>query len=157
MRILLTGATGYIGKRLLPILLEDGHNVIACVRDRTSLDTDDISPEHQDQIEIFQVDFLKEIDLDAAPKVFDVAFYLIHSMSSSMSNFDELELKAARNFGDYLDQTQARQIIYLSGIVNEDKLSKHLESRLQVEKTLNQSKVPLTPLRAVLHLRSLGI
>ncbi len=148
MRILLTGATGYIGKRLLPVLLEQGHEVIACVRDRSSLDTDNIRKELQNQIEVFQVDFLQEVDMKKAPVDFDVAYYLIHSMSSSIKDFDQLEAQTARNFVDYLDQTKAQQIIYLTGIVNEKKLSKHLESRLQVEHILNASKVPLTAIRA---------
>ncbi len=148
MRILLTGATGYIGKRLLPVLLEQGHEVIACVRDSSSLDTDDIQEEHLQQIEVFQVDFLNEVDIKKAPLDFDVAYYLIHSMSSSIKDFDQLEAQTAKHFVDYLDQTKAQQIIYLTGIVNEEKLSKHLESRLQVEHILDSSKVPLTALRA---------
>jgi uncharacterized protein YbjT (DUF2867 family) len=148
MKILLTGATGYIGKRLLPVLLEKGHQVVACVRDADSLDLDDISQERLDQVEVFEVDFLEPVDTDKAPKDFDAAYYLIHSMSSSITDFQDLEAQTARNFVDYMDQSEARQIIYLTGIVNEQKLSRHLQSRLRVEQILNESRVPLTALRA---------
>jgi uncharacterized protein YbjT (DUF2867 family) len=148
IKILLTGATGYIGKRLLPVLLEEGHQVVACVRDADSLDLDDISNDRLGQVEVFEVDFLEPVDVEKAPKDFDVAYYLIHSMSSSISDFEDLEAQTAQNFVNYLDQTEARQVIYLTGIVNEEKLSKHLQSRLRVEQILNESKVPLTALRA---------
>lgn len=145
MKILLTGATGYIGKRILPVLLEAGHEIIACVRDPLSFE---YPKQHRDRIQLFQVDFLEEVPLEEAPKDFDVAYYLIHSMSNSISDFEELEAKAARHFRDFIDQTQAQQVIYLTGIVNEEKLSRHLASRLQVEKILGESKVPLTAIRA---------
>lgn len=143
MKILLTGATGYIGKRLLPVLLEEGHEVICCVRDKS---TYEVKPEWN--VEVFEVDFLEPVDIERAPKDFDVAFYLIHSMSASISDFQPLEERAAQNFVDYIDQTSAQQIIYLTGIVNSDKLSEHLESRLATENILGGGKVPLTALRA---------
>jgi len=143
MRILLTGATGYIGKRLLPVLLEQGHEVICCVRNATRLE---LEPEWS--VEVFEHDFLYPVDLDNAPLEFDAAYFLIHSMSASISQFQSLEEKTAHNFRDYVEQTTARQIIYLTGIVNEEELSKHLESRLAVEQILEQGKVPLTALRA---------
>lgn len=145
MKILLTGATGYIGKRILPVLVEQGHQVICCVRNPHSFEWKE---GWEDQVELFQVDFLQEIDMERAPRQFDVAFYLIHSMSNSIRDFAKLEKKAAHNFRRFIDQTDARQVIYLSGMVNQDALSQHLESRLQVEQTLEQSKVPLTSLRA---------
>ncbi|PHN07150.1 SDR family oxidoreductase [Flavilitoribacter nigricans] len=145
MRILLTGANGYIGKRLLPVLVEAGHEVIACVRTPSSFEW---KKGWKDQVTLFQVDFLEEIDLDTAPLDFDIAYYLIHSMSSSVDDFAALEEKAARNFLQLTDASQARQIIYLTGMVNDDHLSRHLASRHQVEQLLNEGKVPLTALRA---------
>jgi uncharacterized protein YbjT (DUF2867 family) len=145
MKILLTGATGYIGKRLLPVLLEAGHEIIACVRNPNSFEQ---PKNRKDQIELFQVDFLEPVLMEEAPTDFDVAYYLIHSMSNSISDFQELEAKAAQNFRHFIEKTRARQIIYLTGIVNEDKLSKHLASRLEVEKILAQASVPLTAIRA---------
>lgn len=145
MKILLTGATGYIGKRILPVLLEAGHEIIACVRDPKSFE---YPKRHRDRIRLFQVDFLEEVPLDEAPKDFDVAYYLIHSMSNSITDFAELEARAARHFRDFIDQTEAQQIIYLTGIVNDEQLSKHLASRLQVEHILCTAQAPLTAIRA---------
>lgn len=145
MRILLTGANGYIGKRLLPVLVEAGHEVIACVRTPGSFEW---KKGWEDQVSIYQVDFLEEIDLDKAPLDFDIAYYLIHSMSSSVDDFESLEEKAAQNFLKLTNASNARQIIYLTGMVNDDKLSRHLASRHRVEQVLNEGKVPLTALRA---------
>lgn len=145
MKILLTGATGYIGQRILPVLLENGHEIIACVRDRNSFS---FPRNFSDQIQIFEVDFLNKVPIDRAPVDFDAAYYLIHSMSNSIRNFDRLEAKAAHHFLDYINLTKAQQIIYLTGIANEEKLSKHLNSRLAVEKILQTGKVPLTSIRA---------
>jgi uncharacterized protein YbjT (DUF2867 family) len=69
-------------------------------------------------------------------------------MSSSVNNFEDLEAKSAENFVKFIDQTKCRQIIYLSGISNEKKLSKHLMSRKHVEEILHRSKVPVTVIRA---------
>lgn len=143
MRILLTGATGYIGKRLLPVLLDQGHEVICCVRNAARLE---LEPEWQ--VEVFEHDFLHPLDPEKAPLKFDAAYFLIHSMSTSISEFQSLEEQTARHFRDYVEQSTARQIIYLTGIVNEEELSKHLESRLAVERILEQGNVPLTALRA---------
>lgn len=145
MKILLTGATGYIGKRMLPLLLNDGHEIIACVRDPLSFE---YPKYHRDRIQLFQVDFLEEVPLEEAPTDFEAAYYLIHSMSNSIRDFEALEARAAHHFCTFIDQTSARQIIYLTGIVNEEKLSRHLASRLQVERILGDSSVPLTAIRA---------
>jgi len=145
VKILLTGASGYIGKRLLPVLVEQGHEIICCVRDSKRFE---MKKAFGDNVSVYEVDFLESIDTANAPREFDVAFYLIHSMSSSISNFEDLEAKSAENFLNYIDQTHCKQIIYLSGISNEKVLSKHLISRKHVEDILHQSKVPLTVLRA---------
>lgn len=144
MRILLTGATGYIGKRLLPVLQQQGHEVICSVRDANRFN----APDLEKPVEVVEMDFSNPIDIKNAPLHFDVAFYLIHSLGISVGNFSRVEAQVAENFKNYIDQTSAQQIIYLTGIVNEAQLSEHLESRLQVERILEQSKVPLTALRA---------
>ena len=95
MKILLTGANGYIGLRLLPELLEKGHEVVCCVRDTNRIPLD---PETRKRVTLYEVDFLKEVDTTNFPKDIDAAYYLIHSMSASTSDFDELEAKAARKF-----------------------------------------------------------
>ncbi|MFV8224912.1 SDR family oxidoreductase [Christiangramia aquimixticola] len=147
MRILLTGANGYIGMRLLPQLLEQGHEVICAVRNKNRFTSNE---DLQENVEVVELDFLKD---DTAPqkiKDIDIAFYLIHSMSASTSDFDEKEAQAARNFNKIMAETSVKQVIYLSGIINEEKLSKHLESRKAVEETLYKGKFNLTVLRAAI-------
>ncbi|GGE20167.1 SDR family oxidoreductase [Psychroflexus salis] len=145
MKILLTGANGYIGMRLLPALLKSGHEVVCAVRseDRFSIDQ-----ETRAEIDVIEIDFLEDVKHGKIPKDIDVAFYLIHSMSGSTTDFDELERKTAENFNAYLAETNVKQVIFLSGIVNEKELSKHLKSRKRVEEILYEGRFNLTVLRA---------
>lgn len=145
MRILLTGATGYVGKRLLPELLNSGHDVICCVRDKNRLGLDDATLA---KISVWEVDFLDEIKLENLPTNIDVAYYLIHSMSYSTSGFNEMEAKSAQHFNAYMKKINVTQVVYLSGIVNDKTLSKHLESRKAVEQILYSGTFKLTVLRA---------
>ena len=145
MKILLTGATGYIGQRLLPQLLENGHDVICCVRDKSRFYFDNFT---SSRLTVAQVDFLDCKSLNNLPNDIDAAYYLVHSMSSTTGDFSSLETTSAENFKAWLDQTTAKQVIYLSGIVNEQHLSKHLTSRKNVEGILGAGKVPLTTLKA---------
>ena len=145
MKILLTGATGYIGKRLLPILLKQGHEVVCCVRDKNRFT---IPVSFEKQIEVIEIDFLKKETLTQIPETIDAAYYLIHSMSNSSDNYDELERISAGNFVERLNQTQVKQVIYLSGIVNDKSLSKHLSSRKRVENILTSGNFASTTLRA---------
>ena len=147
MRILLTGANGYVGKRLLPELLNNGHDVVCCVRNKNRLGLDAATLE---KITIWELDFLTEPILENLPDKFDVAFYLIHSMTSSTDKFDELETTAAKNFNIYLNEIGVKQVVYLSGIVNQDHLSKHLQSRLNVEEILYKGNAKTTVLRAAI-------
>jgi uncharacterized protein YbjT (DUF2867 family) len=147
MKILLTGATGYIGQRLLPVLLEKGHEVICCVRDKKRFDT---SKYNTSKLKVVEVDFLQKDTLQNIPEDIDAAYYLIHSMSSSKGDFEDLEKKSAENFRNRIQQTKAKQVIYLSGIINEEKLSKHLSSRKQVEEILASGNFNLTTLRAAI-------
>ncbi|MAO64167.1 MAG: epimerase [Balneola sp.] len=144
-KILLTGATGYIGKRLLPKLIEEGHMVYCCVRDRERFDT---SRYESDRIEVVEADFLKPETLNNIPGDLDAAYYLIHSMNSSKDSFEELEREAALNFRAAISDTSVEQVIYLSGIVNDEHLSTHLRSRKAVEEILSDSSFHLTTLRA---------
>lgn len=146
MKILLTGATGYIGKRLLPFLLEQGHEVICCVRNKKRFPNEGIYK--HPNISLFEADFLKEVKFSHSLKNIDAAYYLIHSMSSNVNAFEHLEEKSANNFVRLIKQTAAQQIIYLGGITNEEKLSKHLASRKNVEEILKKADIPLTILKA---------
>ncbi len=145
MKILLTGATGYIGKRLLPLLVSQGHEVICCVRDKNRFYCPE---EFQNKVSVIEVDFLEIETLNEIPIDIDAAYYLIHSMSGSDNNYDELEKISAENFVYAIDKTNAKQVIYLSGIVNDKSLSKHLSSRKKVEDVLNSGKFAMTTLRA---------
>lgn len=145
MKILLTGANGYIGMRLLPQLLDAGHEVVCAVRDATRLSVDQ---ETLSKISILELDFLADVEENKIPKDIDVAYFLIHSMSSSTKDFDEMEAKTAKNFNTYVKRTSIKQVIYLSGIVNDANLSKHLWSRKNVEELLYQGDFSLTVLRA---------
>jgi uncharacterized protein YbjT (DUF2867 family) len=146
MKILLTGATGYIGKRLLPVLLDQGHEVVCCVRDKKRFPEEGIYK--QPNISLFEVDFLKDIPFSDALKDIDVAYYLIHSMGSNRKDFDTLEEASAHHFISLVQQTAVRQIIYLGGITNEEKLSRHLGSRKKVEEILSASGIALTSIKA---------
>ena len=145
MKILLTGANGYIGMRLLPQLIDGGHEVICAVRDAERLSIDN---ELRSKIAIVEIDFLKDAEPEKLPQDIDVAYFLIHSMSSSTKDFDEQEAVTARNFNSYMSVTNVKQVIYLSGIVNEENLSKHLWSRKNVESILYEGSFELTVLRA---------
>jgi uncharacterized protein YbjT (DUF2867 family) len=145
LKILLTGSTGYIGQRLLPVLSGNGHEVICCVRDKARFD---VKKYGSPSLSVIEVDFLKPETLQNIPKDIDAAYYLIHSMATSTGDFEKMEETSAINFKNVIQQTRARQVIYLSGIVNEEVLSKHLTSRKNVEILLGSGSYSLTTLRA---------
>lgn len=150
MHILLTGSTGYIGRRLLPVLLADGHHVTCLVRDKRRFDSDDFTKEQLAKITLVEGDLTNLDSLHEVPKKVDVVYYLVHSMSTSYPDFSSLEEKSALNFVGMVNNTAAQQIIYLGGIANDDELSKHLESRKNVEEILKKAKAPVTILRAAI-------
>jgi uncharacterized protein YbjT (DUF2867 family) len=144
MKILLTGTTGYIAQRLLPLLLEGGHELFCCLRDKGRFDLE----KYKDfNITLLDVDFLNAGSLSVIPDDIDVAYYLMHSMSAA-SDFSEMEGQTATNFKHRLEQTNARQVIFLSGIINDTELSRHLDSRKNVEEILASESYALTTLRA---------
>ena len=153
MKILLTGANGYIGKRLLPVLLKEGHFVYLSVRDKNTVQ---IPEGHKQQVAIVEVDFLDKESINRLPNELDVAYYLMHSLSAGSNSFSKLEENLANNFVNYIEATTAKQTIYLGGISNDDDLSKHLKSRQKTEEILLASTVPLTSLRAAIIIGSGG-
>ncbi|MDP4185623.1 MAG: SDR family oxidoreductase [Bacteroidota bacterium] len=144
MRILITGSNGYIGKRLIPVLLKEGHHLICCVRNKHRLS---VFSDRQD-VELLEIDFSLPIPAAIIPPEIDAAYYLIHSLSSNIGSFEEQEKKCARHFIQFVEKTKCKQIIYLSGIANSDQLSEHLQSRRKVGEILREGKIPLTELRA---------
>jgi uncharacterized protein YbjT (DUF2867 family) len=144
MKILLTGATGYIGKRILPILVNKGYDVVCCVRDKSRFNPPQSLKE---KISVIEIDLLNKSSLTEIPNDIDVAYYLVHSMATA-DNYRLLEQQSAINFRDRLSNTNVKQVIYLSGIVNESNLSKHLLSRKTVEEELEKGSFNLTCLRA---------
>lgn len=144
-KILLTGATGYIGKRMISVIAAQGYKVVCCCRDASrfskSLDID------ESLIDVIEVDFLKPETLGTIPEDISGAYYLMHSMSNT-DDYENSEKICAENFAQIIEKTQCEHIVYLSGLVNEKELSRHLSSRYQVEKTLMECKVPVTVLRA---------
>ena len=144
-KILLTGATGYIGKRMISVIASKGYKIICCTRDISRFDL----PEgiYKERIEVIEVDFLVKDSLSAIPKDIDGAYYLMHSMNTS-SDYEEMEKTCAQNFVEAVSATNCEQVIYLTGLVNEKKLSKHLSSRKMVENILAKGNYHFTALRA---------
>ena len=141
MKILLTGAGGYIGSRLMPVLIEAGHEIVALTRSRARL-----SIPIGDQI--IEADLLEPKSLDAIPKDIDAAYYLVHSMGEHSNGFAAKEAESARHFCQAIEQTNAKQIIYLSGLAHGKQLSEHMQSRKLVGEILEKSSIPTTILEA---------
>ncbi len=150
MRILLTGSTGYIGRRLLPVLVTHGHHIICAVRDPRRFDYEDFDESLLQRIEVIKADLSDAASLEQLPKDIDAAYYFVHGMSNSYTDFSTLEDRMVENFSAYIATTSAQQIIYLGGISNAPELSRHLRSRLHTEEVLRQSGKPLTVLRAAI-------
>jgi uncharacterized protein YbjT (DUF2867 family) len=147
MKILLTGANGYIGTRLLPVLLEQGHEIVCMVRDKRRFAAES---DFGKEVTIITGDLLEPETLSNIPQDIDAAYYLVHSMSSGGEQFSEQESESALHFVKAIQPTLCKQIIYLTGIVNDNDLSKHLSSRLAVEKELKKSGIAYTILRAAI-------
>lgn len=144
MKVLLTGANGYIGKRLLPLLVKEGHEVVCSVRDR---DRFHIPPTLRGKVQVVEVDLLQPGTYANIPKDIQGAYYLVHSMSAS-KDFADMELAAAKYFTQAMADFSLQHLIYLTGIVNESELSEHLASRKAVEEQLAQGPYHFTALRA---------
>ncbi|NQT94134.1 MAG: DUF2867 domain-containing protein [Lentisphaerae bacterium] len=145
-KILVTGATGYIGGRLVPELLIRGYNVRVMVRAA--------SPEHQERWPEAEIAVADALDRDALERALDgvhTAYYLIHSLLLGPGGFEEAELKSAGNFAKAAETAGVHRIIYLGGLGDMGKsLSPHLQSRMQVAQTLDRGAVQTTILRAAI-------
>lgn len=148
--VLVAGATGYIGGRIVPELLARGYKVRVMVRAK--------SPEHRDrwpEAEVVVADALVEDQLTDALKGVDTAYYLIHSMLIGLHKFEDADIQAARNFRTVAEQQGVKRIIYLGGLGDtRTTLSTHLASRAQVAEEFKRGSVPTTILRAAIILGS---
>ncbi len=145
-RVLVTGATGYIGSRLVPVLLAAGHTVRVLTRSADRLRERDWAGD----VEVVEGDATSRQDLDKALADVDVAYYLVHSMDGGDS-FEDRDRELARTFGLAAQSADVQRIIYLSGLhPNETKLSAHLASRVEVGNLLMASGVPTIVLQAAI-------
>jgi uncharacterized protein YbjT (DUF2867 family) len=143
MRVLVTGATGYVGGRLVPKLLERGHQVRVIIRDQHRLD--DVP--WRDTVEIIHGDLADQDAVATAVAGQDVVYYLVHSMSSS-GDFEKLERRVASNVAIEAKKAGVSRIVYLGGLHPEGPLSRHLGSRKEVGDILMSSDVPTIALQA---------
>lgn len=140
--MLVTGATGFVGGRLVPQLLATGHDVVALVRDADRYDA-------PDGVEVVEGDLLEPGSFAAALDV-DVAYYLVHSMHAG-GDFAERDRRAARNFTRAASEAGVGRVIYLGGLGEErDRLSTHLRSRREVEAVLAEGEFALDTVRAAI-------
>ncbi len=143
--VLVTGATGYIGGRLVPHLIQTGYRVRVLVRDASRLQ----GRFWAGQVEVVQGDVLDPSSLPPAMQGVFAAYYLIHSMSGK--DFHERDLAAARNFGAAAAAAGVQRILYLGGLGDPDAdLSMHLRSRQQTGQALSASGVPVTEFRSAI-------
>lgn len=141
MNVLLTGASGFVGSRLLPELVAAEHDVSVLTRHPESYD----EPEG---VAVFEGDVLEPGSFDDALANVDAAYYLIHAMGEG-KGFEQRDRQGARNFAEAASEHGVERVVYLSGLgVEADDLSTHLRSRQEVEQVLSEGEYELTVLRA---------
>jgi uncharacterized protein YbjT (DUF2867 family) len=143
MKVLVTGASGYIGGQLTQVLADAGHEVTCMVRDAKR------SPRSDLNLRIVVADASRPDTLPPAFQGVEVAYYLIHSMSGQMNGFEERDRQAARNFATAAKRADVRRVIYLGGLAGGGSaLSSHLKSRHETGAVLRKFGPPLIEFRA---------
>lgn len=144
MRVLVTGATGYVGSRLVPALLAAGHDVVVGARDLEAVDRFAWA----EQVGRRFLDVEDTVSVHLAVRDMDAVFYLVHSMGAG--EFLKRDREAAHYLAAACEYAGVGRIVYLSGLVPPGRLSDHLRSRQEVEQILVDSAVPTTVLRAAM-------
>ena len=142
-KVLVTGATGYVGGRLVRALLENNYQVRVLVRDPKKVK----QYTWANSVEVMVGNATDFDSTFAALKDIDIAYYFLHSINSS-TKFDEIEREMARTFGMAATKAGVKQIVYLGGIANDSKKSRHLQSRADTGIELAKYGVPVLELRA---------
>jgi len=147
MRVLVTGATGFVGTRLVPTLLDRGHEVVALVRD-----ADGYHP--PEDVHVVEGDLLEPETLPPAFEIggepVDAAYYLVHSLDGG-PGYEERDRNCATNFAAAASAAGIDRVVYLGGLGEDrDGLSEHLRSRREVERILGEGDYALTTLRAAI-------
>ncbi len=145
-RVLVTGANGYVGHRLIPELVSRGYFVRSMFR-RTTMPALLV----HDRIEVIYADCHNKDELRPALKGIEYAYYLIHSMRSKNHEFAEMDKLAAQNFIDVAEECKVKRIIYIGGLGDmNEQLSEHLKSRMEVGSILSSGTIPVIRLRAAM-------
>jgi len=144
MKILVTGANGYLGQNLIKVLWREGHEIVALVKDKKKVE---LLPFLKQRVHVIEGDLLDPKTLFSIPKDIVVAYYLVHSMKERPKNFISLEEECAVNFINAIVQTSVNQVVYLSGLTRTAAKSEHMISRQNVEEILRKSSIPVTVFR----------
>jgi uncharacterized protein YbjT (DUF2867 family) len=138
--VLVTGATGFVGRALVPALRRSGRAVRATTRS--------VRPDLDPEVEWIEADLGRREDLPRALEGADAAYFLVHGMASAGEDYAEEERRAAAVFAREAERAGVRRVVYLGGVAPQGSPSKHLASRLAVGEVLRSGRVPAIELRA---------